>query len=374
MADYLANNEELTSAVGEYLTRSFDSARRLELFGTGGANPQFHSELAELGWFALTVPEHHDGLGLPLSALGPIFATFGRRLVPGPLFESLALPTILIDRNDDPALAELLRETVAGRAVLGLVDPGITEDWGSDIGEIVLTDDGLHGRVEMARFAAQAHSLVVVARHGDDQVVCAVDASDPMISIEEIVSTDPAARYATVMFSGAHCGTAPLATGSDAASLISRMRLWARVLISFEMAGIAERMLELTVRYVTERHQFGVPIGSFQAVKHTVANMYEHTSSLMNLCLAALDDVPNSTENELCHIAVITKAYAADAALRVCESALQMHGGIGFTTEAEVHWYYKRALALRAWYGDERELHRVIGETVLNPRPATLAR
>ena len=365
MADHPDNRDALTSAISEYLTRSFDSDRRLALLDKGGLDVQFQAELAELGWFGLAVPERHDGLGFPLCALGPVFTTFGRHLVPGPMLESLLLPAVLLNGSDHAALTARLQRTVAEGAVLALADPGITDDWLSDVGGITLTDDGLQGSVALARFAAQAHSFVVIARRGDEQAVCVVDAADPGVVVEEIDSADPTAPYGRVAFHGAHRDTAPLAVGTEANTLVSDIRSWARLLIACELTGIAERLLDRSVEYVQQRQQFGAAIGTFQAVKHTVANMYERTSSLRNLCNAAMADAPASTEHDLAHTAAVAKAYAADAALRVCEDALQMHGGIGFTTEVELHWYYKRALALRAWYGDEIELHRAIGATTL---------
>lgn len=95
--------------------------------------------------------------------------------------------------------------------------------------------------------------------------------------------------------------------------------------------------------------------------------MSARSTGLHNLCLAALADARGASPSELDLITSTAKAHAADAAVRVCEDAIQLHGGMGFTTETDVSWYYRRALALRGWYGDETELQHHIGAALLAP-------
>jgi alkylation response protein AidB-like acyl-CoA dehydrogenase len=157
--------------------------------------------------------------------------------------------------------------------------------------------------------------------------------------------------------------------GREAERFLTEMRAWARILAACELSGIATGLLETTTAFVQVREQFGRPIGAFQAVKHVLADMHALACSLRNVCDGALADAVSAGPEDLSMLAAVAKAYAADAALEVCESAVQMHGGAGFTTETDLHLYYKRALALRAWYGDHEELAHRIGDALLAGSP-----
>jgi alkylation response protein AidB-like acyl-CoA dehydrogenase len=137
------------------------------------------------------------------------------------------------------------------------------------------------------------------------------------------------------------------------------------MLVGCYLAGVARWSFDQTLTYVQQRQQFGRPIGSFQAVQHIVADMYASTRSLENMCAAAAEDLRDASPQAVSLRAACLKAYAAESSRRVCENAIQMHGGIGYTFELSLHWYYEHALALRSWFGDERDLEREIGFAVL---------
>ena len=162
---------------------------------------------------------------------------------------------------------------------------------------------------------------------------------------------------------------------ATAPEVLARVRRWSRVLIACELSGIATRCLEMAVEYAKQREQFGRVIGSFQAIKHMLADMHTDAVSLHNFCEAVAGELDELANAEADLSAAALKAHAARVAVSVCEGAIQVHGGIGFTAEADVHWYYKRALALRAWYGDSTELEEEIGALVLDqPTARTVER
>lgn len=371
MVDNNDSAEQFEVTVAQYLRRNYGSERRGEVLLAGGWDATFAAELAVLGWFALAVPDAHEGIGAPLSALGPIFIEFGRYLVVGPMLENTLLPALLTRPGEWDSMPAIAAAVETGRP-LALVDPGITDDWAEDVGSVVLTEQGLHGSVSAVRFGAQAELLVVIADSGNGSVLCFVDPNSEGVLVESVDSADPATAYARIFFDGARTvGPYPRVHGDDHV-LVNKVRSWARLLIACELSGIAARSLDRTVEYIGQREQFGRPVGSFQAVKHIAANMYERSTALHNLCMAAVSDANQADDHELYVLAAATKAYAADAALRVCEDAIQLHGGIGFTTENELHWYYKHALALRGWYGDETELELRVGAALLDPPQATI--
>jgi alkylation response protein AidB-like acyl-CoA dehydrogenase len=352
----------VAQAVDDYLRRAYDGDRRQLLLETGGWNSEFCAELASLGWYALAVPDSHGGLAAPLSALGPIFVHIGRYLVVGPQIENALLPAILqrsSQRNLDPALNAAVETGVP----VALVDPGITYDWIDEVGSVRVTPDGLCGTVNAVRFAGQANRLAVVAETVEGPQLYLVDASGAGVRIEPLSSNDATTMFARVAFENAQ----PLDNNAGYANdIVNEIRSWTRILIACELSGIAQRCLDRTLGYVCQREQFGRVIGGFQAVKHIAADMYTQTSTLHNLCLATLRDTDCANGRQLDLLATTLKSYASSTAVRVCEAAIQLHGGIGFTTETELNFYYKHALSLRAWYGDESELEPHIGAAVLH--------
>ena len=232
------------------------------------------------------------------------------------------------------------------------------------------------GTVELVRFGAQADALVLAADGGSGEpAVVVLPAGDPAVRVEEVPSSDPAARYARVTVAGRSVTPGEVvATGAAAAALMTRIRAWMRLLTACELAGIARRVLADSVAYAKQREQFGRPIGSFQALKHILATMAQLSLSLDAVSEAAVADGGTQDGAELELTALAAKAAAAQSARQVCEDGLQVHGGIGFTTEYDLHWFLRRALALRSWYGDERELAGLIGARRLASPPAGEAR
>ena len=343
-------SDRFADSVDEYLTKTYDGERRRRLLEHPHFDSGFAQQLRDLGWYALAVPEEHDGLGVGLDEVGAVFAQLGRHLVVGPQLESFLLPA-------------LLPHIVDPSGVTALVDPGVTDDWRGEFGSVSMTDGRLEGEVKAVRFACQASLLIVVATTTTGEVLCTVDPAAPGVEITEVASADPAALFARVMLSGVGAETV------GGADLVTTLRAWARLLIASELGGLAHQSLTATVEYVAHREQFGRPIGSFQALKHIAADMHTTWAGLDSLCRAVVSDAARSPVGDLELLGKIVKAHAAGAATQVCESAIQLHGGMGFTTETDVSWYYRRVLSLRAWYGDSDELQHQIGATIFDQRP-----
>jgi alkylation response protein AidB-like acyl-CoA dehydrogenase len=358
---------QVADAVDDYLRRTYDDDRRRQVLEKSGWDPTFSEELAGLEWYSLAVPESQGGLGAPLSALGPVFMHFGRYLVAGPSLENALLPALL-QRPDDWASAPAIAAAVRTGVPLALVDPGITDDWADDVGTVLLTPNGLRGAVNAVRFARQAQVLVVIADSETGPAVCLVDATEPGVTVDDVDSADPTATLARVTFADARVIGAEAAGHAGDDRLIHDIRSWTRILIACELSGIAQRCLDRTIDYIRQREQFGRAIGSFQAIKHIAADMYTRSTALHNLCIATLADAGQADQRQLYLLGATAKAYASSVAVQVCEDAIQLHGGIGFTTENELSWYYKRTLALRGWYGDKTELERRIGAALLEER------
>jgi acyl-CoA dehydrogenase len=364
VADDLARFDQ---AVDEYLARHYAVDRRRALLGAGGWDAPLAAELADLGWYSLAVPESRDGLGLPLSDLGGMFMQAGRHLLIGPLLENTLLPALL-QRPGDWERSGALTAAVQTGVPLALVDPGVSDDCYTDLGSVSLTGDRLHGSVAAVRFAQHASLLAVVAGTDTGTVVCLVDPNAVGVRIQALRSADPAVAFGRVNLTDVH---ADAVVGQDDTELVTRVRAWARLFFACELDGLARSSVDRTVQHLKTRQQFGRPIGAFQALAHIAADMHTASAGLHSLCLAALADAGSTTNvADLELLAASAKAHAAETAVRICEGAIQLHGGMGFTTESDVSWFYKRAVALRAWYGDEHELHHRIGAALLNHEPA----
>jgi alkylation response protein AidB-like acyl-CoA dehydrogenase len=267
------------------------------------------SELSELGWPGIAISEEHGGQGLGQIELSILCEELGRSLAPVPFLPS-ALAATLIEQAGSPEQQERwLAELASGKLVGAL-------------------GQGSDGVAEMVIGGAQADVIVLVEDDGSGRVVAREDAE--VTPLESIDPTRSAARVSA--------GSAAQELPGDVASGVDR----ALVSISSELVGVCERSLEMTVAYVKERKQFGVPVGAYQAVSHRCAQMLLETEKSRSTAAFAAWTADADPE-ALAEAAAMAKAAASDAGREVTSSAIQAHGGIGFTWEADVHWLFKRA-------------------------------
>jgi alkylation response protein AidB-like acyl-CoA dehydrogenase len=312
------------------------------------------SAMAEQGWLAIELPEDESGLGLGMVELAVLCEEIGRRLVAAPF-----LPTIV-------ALGALCGEearadaaTKEWREALGLGDAvGCVAAAPGPNGLTVSGPEGrarLSGRTPPVAYAPSADVAVVLADDGVYGVDLRAEGRPAPLS-----AMDRTRELGVLAFDGTPARF--LGGGDAAARLIDR----AATLASAEMLGAADHVLGLTVQYAKDRVQFGKPIGSFQAVKHMLADALvdvegmRSTSYYAAWCAAAGDE-----EGSLS--ASMAKAWCSDASRRVMAAGLQVHGGIGFTWEHDMHLYLKRAQLDQVSYGDAAA-HRERIATILRAR------
>jgi alkylation response protein AidB-like acyl-CoA dehydrogenase len=275
----------------------------------GRSDDALWSELRELGWPGIAVAEEYGGQGLGCIELSILCEELGRSLAPVPFLAS-AIAASVIEHAGTPEQRE--------RWLPGLAS-------GEAIGALGSAQDGL---VELMVGGAEAHVLVLVEDDGSGRVLAAEDAEvTPFASIDP---TRSAARVLAADDAGESLG--------DACAGLGR----ALVAVSSELVGVCDRALEMTVAYVKERKQFGVPVGAYQAVSHRCAQMLLETEKARATAAFAAWSA-DADPDGLAEAAAMAKAAASDAAREVTASAIQAHGGIGFTWEADVHWLFKRA-------------------------------
>jgi alkylation response protein AidB-like acyl-CoA dehydrogenase len=283
----------------------------------GRSDMELWRELCELGWPGIAVAEEHGGQGLGAIELSILCEELGRSLAPVPF-----LPT---------ALAAALVEHGGSAEQRGRWLPGLAA--GEQIGAVGAAVDGV---AEFVVGGAEADVLVLVDEEGGARVLQAGEADvTPLAAIDP---TRTAARVSAAEDAGERLadGCAGLGRGL--------------VAISSELVGVCDRALEMTVAYVKDRKQFGVPVGSYQAVSHRCAQMLLDTEKARSL-VANASWAADAAPERLAEAAAMAKAAASDAAREVTASAIQAHGGIGFTWEADVHWLYKRAHVDAAMFG-----------------------
>ena len=300
-----------------------------------GYRDDIWKRMAEMGWMALPFPEEHDGLGMGFVPLALLLAEMGRVVLPGPYFSSVALGGLAIaEAGSDEQRARLLPRIAGGAAITTV---GIE-------GRVDVRNDRLFGELRFVPDGHVADVVIVVARTDDgEEGLFLAEPSER----RTVLTMDQTRKVADLVFEASPAERLGAATREDVQRLSDR----AAVALAAEMLGLCERALELSVDYAKERVQFGRPIGSFQAIKHRAADMFVDVESLRNAVYYAAwaleRDHPDASM-----VASMAKAYAGDAARRVTSSGIQIHGGIGFTWEHDMHLYFKRAKADEVAFGD----------------------
>jgi alkylation response protein AidB-like acyl-CoA dehydrogenase len=306
---YTDDQQVIRSTARELLADRAKPERVREHAEAGRMDTELWSELSQLGWPGIALPEEHGGQGLGQIELSILCEELGRSLAPVPFLPTVMAATVIEQDGSAAQRERWLPALASGEslAALGTASDGTAElvIGGADAAVFVLIEDDGSGRL-------------VTAEQAD---VTAVPSVDPTRSAARVVA-----------------GDAGETLGDGACAGLGR----ALVAVSSELVGVCDRALEMTVAYVKDRKQFGVPVGSYQAVSHRCAQMLLDTEKARSTAAQAAW-AADAEPALLAESAAMAKATASDAAREVTGSAIQAHGGIGFTWEADVHWLYKRA-------------------------------
>ena len=299
-------------------------------------------KLAEQGYTGILFPEEFGGVGLGIVELVLLMEEVGRALLPGPFFSTVVMAGSLLDalatkEQKKKYLAPICRGEA--RATVAFLEA--EGSW--DLAEVRLTavDGKLKGEKLFVPDAAIADSIIVVARNG----VFLVDSKARGIRIKPMLGMDLTRKLYLVQFddvSGEKLG--------ETAALV-RPRAIATVALAAEMVGGMQRTLDVAVEYAKTRKQFGKPIGTFQAVQHQCADMYLETESARSAVYYAAWALQHHAPDAAAAVS-IAKLYASDASRTVGNRGIQVHGGMGFTWENDLHLYYRRAKASESVFGD----------------------
>jgi alkylation response protein AidB-like acyl-CoA dehydrogenase len=333
----------LQDTVAQFLEGECPLPRVRELYDADEAyDPTLWKGLCELGVAGLMAPEEHGGAGLGMVDLALVAEILGRGAFPGPFLGHALAIVALLEGGSDAQKAHWLPRLAAGDA-LGAVALGEESGvWAAEDWTPALEGDSLSGTKSFAPCAAGADLLVVGAAGGE---LVLVEGAAAGVTLEPIDTLDRTRRTDRVVLENAACER--LADGARAAA---RVRDAGLALLAADAFGGATRLVELTVEYAKTREQFGQTLAHFQAVKHRLADMavdVEPARGLFWYAAYAWDDLPDECERAAAH----AKAHLCDRFMAIARDAVELHGGIGFTWECDVQFWFKRAMFDRTFLG-----------------------
>jgi len=336
----------LQDTVRRFLAARCPTSRVREIMETPTAHDaDLWRGLVELGIPSILVPEVHGGLGQELLDLAIVAEELGYAATPGPFLASAMATVALAHADDADAKSTWLPKLAAGEAVGAIAIGEANEEWSLDRLIARATKGCITGKKPLVAGAGVA-DFVLVATTGDEEIgLYLVEAGARGLSLSALKTSDM-----TRPLWSADLSDVP-ATRIGGARAIARAYDAGLVLLAADAYGGARRCFEMTRGYVLEREQFGQKIGSFQAVKHQLADLIadlEPVRSLYWYAAHAFDRLPEKATRH----AALAKAHAGDVFDRIARMATELHGGIGFTWEYDLHLWFRRAMFDRSYLGE----------------------
>ena len=350
--EFSDEQEELREGVRAMLARECPMSLVRAVVEDGAPADGLWKQMVDLGWPALTIAEEHGGLGLGSVELAVVVEELGRSVAPGPFIATVTQFAPLVREAGSAEQQARFLGVIADGSLTGALaisEAGVAFDPGAVAATAAPDGDGwrLSGEKHSVLGAADADEVAVVARvegsSGDDGVAAFVVPCDDL-TVTSLQALDMSRNLATVSLDGARVPSDRVlgAPGPETATAIRRAIEEAVVALALEAVGVCQAILDITLDYAKHREQFGVPIGSFQAIKHKFADMLvmleraRATGYYAALTLAE-DDERRSLA------ASTAKAAAGDAERLMSKEGIQIHGGIGYTWEHDMHLYVRRA-------------------------------
>jgi alkylation response protein AidB-like acyl-CoA dehydrogenase len=362
--DLTDEQQAIRATAKDFLAARYKSDRMRELADSeAGFEQSDWDEMAELGWPGLALPEEWGGQGLGIVDLAVLFEEMGYALAPSPLLSTTSTGIALALCGSDDQRERFLRPLAAGelRGAPALWDAGspatpgnFTMEGSADGDDLVLD-----GEKVLVPDAASADFFIVATADGRRHLI---EAGADGVTVVAEPSIDATRRLSSVRLDGvrvAAANTMPAEAG-DYLPVFHRLC----VALAAESTGIAQRTMEMSVEYAKDRKQFDRPIGSYQAVSHRCAQMLLETENSRSAVYGAAWAADANPEG-LPLAASIAKAYSSDAGWRVPDAAIQVHGGIGFTWEHDLHYFLKRGKQNAAMFGDTKWHRERVADAVL---------
>jgi hypothetical protein len=353
--DFSDDQKQLRDQARKFLAEKCPpKAVRAVLDGKAAYDKELWNGLAEMGFLGVAIPEEFGGAGAGHLELCVIAEEMGRALAPVPFSSTVYLAAeALLIAGSDAQKRKWLPKIASGEAIGTLA---LFEGTGNPSPKAIkLSADGgmLNGAKKPVADAAIADCAVVAARNGSsgresDISLFLVDMKGGGVEVKELSNLDPTRGQAEISFK--NCKAEALGPSGEGWSILSQVLDRAAVLTAFEQVGGADRALEMGRDYALDRIAFGRPIGSFQAVKHILADMYVSATLARSNCYYGAWAL-STNAGELPEAAAAARISATQAFQHCAKNNIQVHGGMGFTWEFDCHMYYRRANAVALGLG-----------------------
>ena len=321
-------------------------------------------QIVELGWPALAVPEADGGHGFKLVGIAALVEQVGRHALPSPLIATLGATLVLREAGAGSWLGRIADGLSASLAITdanGSWEPGDCGVTATD------TPDGLvlSGSAHFVQDAFKADVFVSTARRGDELLLCVVPADASGLELCQDHIHDLTRDQATLRFDGLRVPSENVVS-EDAAAVLGRAWPALLAIVSADLCGTSEWQLQTTVQYAQQRIQFDHPLGFFQAVKHPLVDAMvgiDRARALLYSAASAIDTGAADAESA----ARMAKSAASDVGAFISSRSVQLHGGVGFTWESDVHLFFKRSMHNQALYGDGVHQRRKLADQLIGP-------
>lgn len=320
--------------------------------------------LAELGLFALLVPERYDGVGLDMVDVALAVEALGAGLAPATIAATLAATDLLVRHGSEEQQRSLLPRIASGNCKFAFAFQEAERSYAPEDVRVRFAEGRLSGSKILVADARDADVLIVLAQLASRPTLLLVPRDASGIVLRDHHDIDPSAGLCAVSFEDVKLEEeAVLGRAAPTRAVVRALDVNA-TLAAGALMGIAARMLAAAVEYARTREQFGRPIGAFQAIKHRCADMAVSVEAGRSVTYygfwAISEDAPDRAR-----ASSMAKAYAGDVTRQVCNEAIQVHGGMGFTWEMGLHRYLRRAKVVEHSFGDTRyHQERVLAETL----------
>ncbi|WP_041454513.1 acyl-CoA dehydrogenase family protein [Pseudoalteromonas translucida] len=334
-----------------------------------GFDPQIWQRICEeMYWQAIHIPEEYGGMGLGYVDLVVMLEQMGRYLLCSPFFSTVCLASnALIVAGTDEQKQQYLTQICEGSLTATLAYTSKNGQWDATAVQGIVTAQGddyvLNGTYRYVLDGHTAQLLIVAARsegsEGEQGIsLFAIDSDTPGVKRTWLPTMDQTRKQAEIVFDNVRVSSSQLmGEENNAWSQLNKVLQLAAIAIAAEQVGGSQQVLDLTVEYTKERVQFGRPIAGFQAVKHQAADMMLRTEVARSAvyyaaCVAQEALSGGLLADELGEAASVAKSYCSEGYFKNAGDALQLHGGVGFTWEYDVHLYFKRAKSSELFLGD----------------------
>lgn len=353
--------EELRAGVRRlFAQRAAPPAVAAAYDGSAGFPALWRSLARDLGVAGLLIPEDFGGAGAGAREAAVVAEEIGRSVAPVPFLTSSVIATVaLLETGDHKTLAELAAGEATAALALGFgcgVPP--------EAATVEVTPGGLTGRVATVADAGTATVLLVPARGAGGTELHAVAMPAPGATVTPVPSLDMTRPVSDVLLDQV---PSRRVDRGDARGAVQEALLAGAVILASEQFGVASRCFEMTLEHVRQRYQFGRAIGSFQAVKHRLADLWVEVGQAGAAARYAAD-AHSRRDPDTAVAAAVAQSYCDTVAVHVAEECVQLHGGIGMTWEHPAHLYLKRAKAGQLALGTPREVRRRLAGLVGLPR------